>query len=83
MDLGTAEQLGSLDGGLTTLSGGTLHAMSPEMARLHQKTVQGVELDYKKDVVSFNTDCYSLGILVYELLSGTVPYSKGYFYNES
>ena len=58
----------------TSKPGGTLHSMSPEMARLYLKRIQEIEIDYKMDLVSFSSDYYSLGILAYELLVGKPPY---------
>ena len=41
--------------------------MSPEMQRLFAKTKLGQEIIYPDDLCSYDSDIYSLGILVYEL----------------
>jgi serine/threonine protein kinase len=51
--------------------------MSPEMANLYLKTLKKEEVDYSKDLVSYATDFYSLGILALEMLNGSPPF--GYF----
>jgi len=58
-------------------AGGTFHQMSPEMANLYLKTLKKEEVDYSKDLVSYATDFYSLGILALEMLNGSPPF--GYF----
>lgn len=56
---------------------GTFHSMSPEMARLYHKRLIEEEIDYKNDLVTFESDLYSLGILMIEMLIGKSP--VGYF----
>jgi serine/threonine protein kinase len=51
--------------------------MSPEMARLYLKLMKGEEINYDKDLVSYSSDFYTLGILSLELLNGSPP--EGYF----
>ena len=51
--------------------------MSPEMANLYMKTLKKEEVDYSKDLVSYATDFYTLGILAMEMLYGSPPF--GYF----
>lgn len=51
--------------------------MSPEMANLYLKTLKKEEVDYSKDLFSYATDFYTLGVLAIELLYGSPPY--GYF----
>ena len=64
MDFGIAKQHGTASGGVTvTASGplvGTPEYMSPEQLR-------GDEVDYRSDL-------YSLGIVVYELFTGALPF---------
>jgi len=62
-DFGLAK---SLDYGTLTEAGkviGTPHYMSPEQ-------VKGIELDQRSDI-------YSLGIILYEMLTGTLPFTGG------
>lgn len=51
--------------------------MSPEMANLYKKNLIKEDVDYFKDLVSYATDFYSLGILALEMLKGSPPF--GYF----
>ncbi len=51
--------------------------MSPEMASLYLKSLNKEEVDYSKDLISYPTDFYSLGILALEMLYGSPPF--GYF----
>ena len=44
------------------------------MANLYLKRLQNQEIDYKKELVSYQTDYYSLGILAFELLYGEPPF---------
>jgi hypothetical protein len=44
--------------------------MSPEMANLFLKGLNNEETDYQKDLITFESDLYSLGILAVELLTG-------------
>jgi serine/threonine-protein kinase len=72
LDFGIAKHLGATNSGPTTETGanlGTAHYMSPEQA-------QGV-----RHAIDHRTDIYSLGVILYELLSGTRPY-QGESYNE-
>lgn len=72
LDFGIAKHFGATDLGPTTETGsnlGTAHYMSPEQA-------QGV-----RHAIDHRTDIYSLGVILYELLSGTRPY-EGESYNE-
>ncbi len=72
IDFGVAKALGSAEGGqlersLATGLGriiGTLEYMSPEQAEFHSSDV-----DTRADI-------YSLGVLLYELLTGTTPLTK-------
>lgn len=65
----------------TSKAAGTLHSMSPEMANLYMKRMLESEIDYKKDLVSFPSDYYTLGILAIELLKGSPP--NGYCNKDS
>ena len=47
--------------------------MSPEMARLYRKTLIKEEINYKQDLVSYESDLYSLGILLMEMLMDKSP----------
>jgi serine/threonine-protein kinase len=64
MDFGIAKQHGAAGGGATVTATGTLMGtpeyMSPEQLR--------------GDEVGFRSDLYSLGIVVYELFSGALPF---------
>jgi len=70
IDLGFAEE--NSDGNTSTPAG-TFHAMSPEMANLYLKSLNKEEIDYQKDLITFDTDLYSLGVLVLEMLTGQLP----------
>jgi serine/threonine protein kinase len=54
----------------TSTAAGTFHSMSPEMANLFLKGLNKEETDYQKDLITFESDLYSLGILAYELVVG-------------
>ncbi len=72
LDFGIAKHLGARGSGPTTETGsnlGTAYYMSPEQA-------QGV-----RDAIDHRTDIYSLGVILYEMLSGRRPY-EGESYNE-
>jgi len=65
LDFGLARQAVQADGTLVSSTGqiiGTLPYMSPEQAR------------GESDVIDTRTDIYALGVILYELLTGSYPY---------
>jgi serine/threonine protein kinase len=81
IDIGLAEEI--YDGsGTTSKAAGTFHAMAPEMANLYLKILKDEEVDYQRDLISYESDIFSLGVLMLELMSNGkgVPYG-GYFYH--
>ena len=72
IDFGLAEQV-SADG-YTSVPGGTMHAMSPEMLVLYTKMATGQQdkVDYTRECVSFAHDFYSVGVLILELIDPSI-----------
>ncbi len=76
IDFGVAKALGHEQAGNTVVTAvgqlvGTPEYMSPEQTRINQ-----IDIDTR-------TDVYSLGVLLYELLTGTTPYKKDHRSTES
>ena len=77
IDFGLAEQVA--EDGFTSVPGGTLHAMSPEMLILYTKVATGQQdrIDYSRECVSFAHDFYSIGVLILELIDpGLIKYFR-------
>ena len=51
--------------------------MSPEMANLYKKHMLSQEVKYPEDLVTLDSDLYSIGILLFEIATGEPP--LGYF----
>ena len=68
IDFGLSEQISD---GATSVPGGTLHAMSPEMLILYTKVATGQQdrIDYTRECVTFAHDYYTIGVLILELIN--------------
>ena len=56
----------------TCLGGGTVHWMSPEI-------IDPTRIGSKKSRPTEESDCYALGMVIYEVLSGGVPFGEDIF----
>lgn len=67
IDFGLSEQISD---GATSVPGGTMHAMSPEMLVLYTKVATGQQdrIDYTKECVTYAHDYYTIGVLILELI---------------